>query len=360
MSQIENISKGKSLLTELAIVCRGIDDCDIPKLFGDGAVEELFTAILDPRKVADFPSIAEYFLANKHRASFMAAIRNAIGRSYAVKVEKSGVTGYASPNEIQWFDDGVMILEGGEPFSGLIGLYRDGRMSYATALRDAKAGDMLGPSDFSFVDMEETKRYFERQSVTSMRDLDAPVRELRQLLATGCSDESIFQQLFSRYPWVLGLHYQSIQRHEALDDRNIPDFTGVLVTDGFRDIFEVKPPSMKIFRNDGEFSAEFNTAWNQAERYLDFAREEKDYLLRKGLQFDNPKCLLISGYNLESTHIPKIRLKQRLNPAIQLLTFNDVLVYMESTVAFIRRLAADRINFVGDPSGSQADESGRQ
>jgi hypothetical protein len=140
---------------------------------------------------------------------------------------------------------------------------------------------------------------------------------------------------------VLGLQYKHVQRHENLDDQNIPDFTAVRVHDSCRDIFEIKPPSMAVFRADGEFTAEFNTSWNQAERYLNFAREEADYLYRKGLLFDNPKCTLVCGYNLNKDDLRKVRIKERMNPALHFMTFNDLMTFMESTVKFIRQFAVN-------------------
>jgi|SRR6516225_7441324 hypothetical protein len=119
MSDNTAILRGKDLLSELSKLCGDLEDADIPRLFGEGSLDEFLTAILDPERVRDFPSIAEFFLANKHRATLMAAIRRAITRSYSIKVEKDGLTGYASPNDSQWFSDGVMILEGREPFGGL-------------------------------------------------------------------------------------------------------------------------------------------------------------------------------------------------------------------------------------------------
>jgi hypothetical protein len=342
MSHHETIKRGRSLLSELAQICRRLQDADIPHLFGNGSLDELFMAILDPRRVEKFPSIAEFFLANKHRASLMAAIRTAISRNYSIKVTKEGITGYASPSDIQWFDDGVMLLEGKEPFGGLISLYRNGQMSYAMSLRDARAGDQLGPADFEFVDAEKTKQHFEQLHPPTKEGLDAPLNELRQLLDSACSDESKYQELFAHHPWVLGLQYSKLQRHEALDDQNIPDFTGVRITDSCRDVFEIKPPSMDVFRNDGEFSADFNAAWNQAERYLHFARDNMDYLQRKGYRFDNPKCFLVCGYNLPPDLLQKVRIKEKMNPAIHLMTFNDLLAFMESTIMFIRQLSNEK------------------
>ena len=158
------------------------------------------------------------------------------------------------------------------------------------------------------------------------------------LLSNEESNESKYQELFSHYPWVLGLQYTRLQRHTNLDDENIPDFTGIRVSDNCRDIFEMKPPTMKVFLADGNFSADFNNAWNQSERYLNFAREDKDYLNRKKLRFENPKCFLICGYNLPENLKQKIRIKEKLTPSIQLLTYNDILAFMENTIAFIKSM----------------------
>jgi hypothetical protein len=211
-------------------------------------------------------------------------------------------------------------------------------MSYAMSIRDAQAGDQLGPADFKFVDIDETRRHFAELRPPSAANLDVPLNDLRQLLQSVSGDESKYQELFARHPWVFGLQYSKLQRHEALDDQNIPDFTAVRVTDGCRDIFEVKPPSMDVFRNDGEFSADFNAAWNQTERYLHFAREQKAYLQSKGYRFDNPKAVLICGYDLPADLVQRIRVKEKMNPAIQLMTFNDAIAFMESTINFVRRL----------------------
>jgi Domain of unknown function (DUF4263) len=138
---------------------------------------------------------------------------------------------------------------------------------------------------------------------------------------------------------VLGAHYRAITNHAKLDDANIPDFTGVRVKDSYRDIFEIKQPFVKIFRKDLEFTAEFNEAWNQAERYISFAREEHDYLRRKGLAFDNPRCYILIGYGLADNELRKIRAKEKLNPAIEVMTYNDVLVFAEETIKLIRKLS---------------------
>lgn len=342
MKQSGQIQHGRELLKQLADICRALPDDKVDVVFRDGTLDGLLNAIFNPTEVAEFPSIAEFFLANKHRSAIIAGIRSGISRSCAIQGTKDGVPAYVSPTDMQWFDDAVMFLEGKGPFEGLICKYQNGRMSYAIAARDVDAGDEMGPDAFTFVDIEETKKRLQDGQPRSAGELEAPIEELRALMDANDSNESAYQDLLEHYPWVLGLQYKHIQRHEQLDDQNIPDFSGVRVSDACRDIFEIKPPTMPVFRADGEFTARFNAAWNQAERYLGFARQEAEYLLRKGYRYDNPKCILVCGFNLRKEQIKKIRVKEHMNPAIQVLTFNDLLKFMESTVAFIKKVARSR------------------
>ena len=339
MTDESQIDDGKQLLRQLAEITRELPDEQIHALFGNGALDGFMNAILNPTTAGEYPSIAEFFAANKNRSATIAGIRAGITRACAIKGTKEGTTGYVSPTEMQWFDDAVMFLEGKGPFEGLICKYQNGHMSYAVAARDAEVGDELGPDAFLFVDIDDTKNRFKNEQPPSPHELELPIRELQSLLDANDSDEAKYQELLASHPWVLGLQYQSIQRHEQLDDKNIPDFTGVRVSDKYRDIFEIKPPSMAVFRADGEFTAPFNAAWNQAERYLNFARQETDYLRRKGFRFDSPKCILICGYDLSADQIAKLRIKERMNPSLQLLTFNDLIAFMNSTANFIKKVA---------------------
>ena len=152
-------------------------------------------------------------------------------------------------------------------------------------------------------------------------------------------NEDLYQKFFVAHPWIFGAQYKQIVSHDAFNDENIPDFTGVRVRDAARDIIEIKSPSLSLVQRNGELRAEFNKAWNQAERYLDFARSHSDYLYReKGLRFENPICYLIAGYNLSDEHLRAVRRKERLNPAITLLTYNDVLALGKATVELINNL----------------------
>jgi predicted transcriptional regulator len=167
---------------------------------------------------------------------------------------------------------------------------------------------------------------------TPVSELNTAIFKLEILLSSQVNEEAKYQELFQEHPLILGAYYEEIRRHQKLDDENVPDFVGVRVHDQFMDIFEIKPPFMQIFRSDGKFSSDFNKSWNQAERYLAFAQIERDYLQRKGLNFDNPKCILIAGFDLPDEILRRLRTKQRLNPLIQLLTYNDIISIAKALV----------------------------
>jgi hypothetical protein len=335
----EKIERGKQIVEELSGILRELPDSEVLELLGTGAMADLLKAILDPSEVKKYPNIAEFLLANKIRASLLAYMRYAITQNYSFKGTKEGRERFVSPDFHQWFEDGVMFLEGKERFTGFIGLYRNKELKFAIAARDVRGGEQMGPDDFEFLSIEDFNKCLKTIPPNQITDLEKPVRELKELLNRKETDESKYQELIQKYPWILGLQFEAVQDHRKLDDENIPDFTGVRrVHDKERDIIEIKQPFIQIFRRDGNFASEFNDAWNQVERYLNFAREEKDYLRRKGLRFNNPKCYLFIGFEIPDDGLKKIKNKEKLNPAIEIRTYKDLLAYVESTIEFVKNL----------------------
>ncbi len=156
---------------------------------------------------------------------------------------------------------------------------------------------------------------------------------LSRLLLQRSEDEASYQELFAAHPWMFGGAYREIVRHQHFDDANIPDFTAIRHHDSCHDIIELKQPFLSLFRQDGEFAASFNDAWNQAERYLAFARRQRDYLrTEKGLTFDNPRCLLILGHKLDDRRLRLIREKESMNPAISVLTYDQVATWAQAII----------------------------
>jgi len=101
---------------------------------------------------------------------------------------------------------------------------------------------------------------------------------------------------------------------------------------------EIKPPFTHVVRRDGNLAQPFNDAYAQAERYLDFTRRQRQYLRDKGLRFDRPICYLIIGYNLSSEQMQEVRRRQEMNPAIKILTYDDLLTFVRNTIDVIKSL----------------------
>lgn len=330
-----------NLLSKASEIIKSVPDSDIPGLLGDGVIDDFLKAIANPKTNKE-QGIYDYLLANKYRLQLLALMRLAIHSNYCIKatIQGTGADAYVSPNHIQWYDNGVMFLQGENRFEGLIGLYEDGRVKFAVSKRDMRGGESVGPEALEFFDVEEMQNRTQQPSVPQTIDaLDHAMTELQSLLRQKQKDEGTYHEYFIRHPWVFGAQYTRIDSHRALNDENIPDFTAVRVRDSARDIIEIKPPFLPLFKSKKSFRAEFNDAWNQAEQYLDFVRYESDYLRRqKGLFFDNPKCYLLAGYNLTEAQLKELRRKERMNPAITILTYDDLLAMAKSTVAFVKAL----------------------
>ncbi len=192
-----------------------------------------------------------------------------------------------------------------------------------------------------FADVEAARAMTQKHVFPSASvQLHEAERQLEGMIEQGVDSEAEYQTFFEANPWIFGAQYTVIQPHHALDDKNIPDFTGVRLKDGARDIIEIKQPFLQLFRADQEFRAEFSQSWEQVEKYLDFARRESGYLHReKGLRFENPQCLLVAGIDLDNAQRQELQRKERMNPAITILTYNDVLALATGTVKFFTNLA---------------------
>ena len=337
------ITRAKRLVLEAASAVRALNDNDVPDALGTGAMNKLISAIVPQDSLKDYDNLHDFFLAYKYRLSMLAMIRHAITKNHAYTGHiVDGGSCIISPFHAQWFEDGVVFLQSrNEPFSGLFGLYRkDKSLSYAVAARSIAAGEQFGPESLAFISVEEFRDRAQAIAPKDLTDLQRPLSELEQLVETDEREERKYQELIQAAPWLLGLDYSRIDRHTALDDRNIPDFTGVRAKDGKRDIIEIKTPGLAIFKQDGEFHSEFHQTWDQAERYLNFSIQERDYLARKFLSFDNPRCIIIAGRRAPPAWMDKLMAKLRLQPALWVFTYDDLLSYARHTVQFIERLRA--------------------
>ncbi|HEY1174495.1 MAG TPA: Shedu anti-phage system protein SduA domain-containing protein [Verrucomicrobiae bacterium] len=181
------------------------------------------------------------------------------------------------------------------------------------------------------------------QGVARIAEMENSLKLLQALLDSNCEEESKYQQILTRSEWMLAGNYSQLLRHAKMDDINIPDFTAVRCYDGCHDVIELKHPFLKLFKSDGNLSAEFNDAWNQAERYLDFCVRQRAYLQdQKKLFFENPRCVLIIGYNLTEDQKRHILMKQGMNKAITVFTY-DQLVSIAKRILRLVKDAGDGV-----------------
>ena len=288
----EKIEKGKELIKELSSILKELSDIEVGVL-GTGILNDLIPAIFDASYIKKGEKVGDFFLANKMRTTIVALIHYRITKNCSIKLHKYGLNSFVSPYLGQWYDDGVMFITGKNPFEGTMSLWRNGEEKIMILNRDIGPGEEFGPAAVTFISIEEANKRF-KTVLEKMDDLNKPLYKLQNLLDSKETLEGEYQKVLKEYPWILGLKYKSIGRHIRLDDKNIPDFIGAKCWDGYRDIIEIKPPFINLFRQNGEFTAEFSNYWNQVEDYLVFVRENKDYLRNnKGLIFDNPRCLFV-------------------------------------------------------------------
>jgi len=82
---------------------------------------------------------------------------------------------------------------------------------------------------------------------------------------------------------------------------------------------------LPLFRKNTGYTSGFNGAWNQAERYLSFAREHRSYLKdEKELRFESPRCILLLGYELEERALRELRRKETFGGAISIFTYDHL------------------------------------
>jgi hypothetical protein len=324
----------------LVAALAGATDAEIETFAARGHLLRICDSILDMSGAEGTPPY-EFLLKNKVRSSVVAYLHQLLVRGYATPGNVDGHPVFVSPMYPQFRPDGVVFLQGEKPFAGVIGLFTGSAVKFAIAARDMvlRRQDPAA-EDFEFVDVEEVRRSIEaRRTPADLNALDQAVADFEGALGRRENDEAVYQELFARNPWMFGGHYVMVQSHEALDDANIPDFTGCRAADSDRDILEIKKPFLDCFNADGTFSAEFNRAWDQTERYLDFARREADYLRRqKGLIFNNPHAYLIVGHDPTSGERDLFSRKCRMNPAITLYTYDEMLTLARNVVEFYKGL----------------------
>lgn len=346
----ERIQKVRKYLHKASKALQNLSDEAGATALGGGALDEFMRALLPLPSESSLGPYA-FLQRYRHRGELVGLLRHAISENYAMKSRlDNGAEVFISPSHAQWYEDAVMFFQGSERFGG--GFCRIGltdppaKIEFGYAARDVSAGGKMGPEEFQFIPLEEARTREAAQMGENRQPrgvYERAIQDLRDLLVAKVEDEAQYQRHLQRHPWMLGLEYSAVEAHRRFDDETIPDFTGVRATDRCRDIIEIKPPFLDLFKKDGAPSMTFMETWHQAERYLDYARKNQDFLSRqKNLRFENPKCYLLIGTRFSDEQRSQIRIKESSNPSIRVLTYFDLISYAEHTLNILTSLGAAR------------------
>ena len=329
---VDDIETGRRLLSQLTALVDKASDRDAAQILGSGGLEALLSAVL-PQKRRPSHSVYEHLIGHKQRASLMAQVRNAINERFSFEAP-DGVS-VVSPSRVQWFYDGLTFLQGAEPFRGVMGLFRDGDLSWGLNVVDAAPGTSLGPAISDFVSIDQAKKSF-RAAQTE------PAMGMSELLALVPREDEApdsvareYAAVLARHPWMLGGQHVAIETHTHRDP-SLPSVTAVRACDGARDVLVIEPPTLGIVGKTGKVLQSFSDTWHRAQRTLTFVQRQADYLRRElGMKIDQPRCLLVAGSGLTDRDREVVRHEREAHDAsIRLLTYDDLHRLAERTLAF--------------------------
>ena len=107
-----------------------------------------------------------------------------------------------------------------------------------------------------------------------LAELRSAIDELRALLDAGVDEETRYQSWLSQHSWIFGVEYMDADQVRAMTARDSVDSFIPRYANGYREIVELKLPSMPVLHLDTGhrnfyFSSEVSKAIGQVHRYLD-------------------------------------------------------------------------------------------
>ena len=329
---VDDIEVGQRLLKELTALVEKASDQDAASILGGGALEGLLRAVLPQKKKASH-SVYQHLTGHRSRASLMAQVRHAINESYSFPSPDGAA--FVSPTRVQWFYDGLTFLYGDEPFHGVVGLYRNGELSWGLGVVDAAPGTSLGPLTSDFVTVDDARK--------SLKAADGePAVGIGDMLALVVSEDEDpehatreYTKLLGRHPWVLGAQHVSIE-HSRRRDPNLPTVTAQRAADGGHDVVILESPALPVVGKSGKVLSSFSQVWHHAQRTMSFVQRQPAILERElGLRFDQPRCFVIAGSGLDPSQRENARRELEAHDAtIRLVTYDDLHRLAERTLGF--------------------------
>lgn len=168
---------------------------------------------------------------------------------------------------------------------------------------------------------------------------EARIEYLRELIKRS-EEEPKFQAFFEENPDFLSRNVKKVISQKSFGGELIPDLI-LILSNGNYLIVELEKPAFKLFTSKGNPTKYLSHAEQQIRGYLTWAKEDKDYLIRRGLNnlsSDNVTGLVIIGAKLSSNQKKKLEsLNNTIRSAYSVKTFDDILEENEICLENLRK-----------------------
>lgn len=156
---------------------------------------------------------------------------------------------------------------------------------------------------------------------------EARIGILRELIKTS-QEEPKFQEFFENNPDFLNRQMTEVIPQKSFGGEQIPDLILVLQNENYI-IVELEKPAFKLFTRKGDPTKELSHAQQQIRGYLAWAKEDKDFLRRRGLEnlsAENTTGLVLIGATLSRDEKKKLEsLNDTIRSSYVVKTFREVL-----------------------------------
>jgi hypothetical protein len=170
------------------------------------------------------------------------------------------------------------------------------------------------------------------------------VAQLRQFLDGGESSERVYQKWCEKHSWAFGNAYVMRDEVREISTGDTLDLMLPSVIAGYRDIVELKRPSMEVLLYDEPhqnyyFSSDVSKAIGQCHRYLDVLHEAASNGLRDHPEVVayHPRAIVVIGRSIgwgEEQHRALHGLNRRLS-GLTVMTYDHLLAQGERLVEML-------------------------
>ena len=182
------------------------------------------------------------------------------------------------------------------------------------------------------------------RSAIRLREMQAAVADLRDMLNRGENDEHAYQAWCQLHSWAFGSAYVVNDEVRNISASDNLDLLLPTVIAGYRDLVELKRPDMMVLRYDSAhrnhyWSADVSRAIGQCHRYLDILHEVAANGLRDHPEIVayHPRAIIVIGRS-NDWDAPELRALHGLNhrlSSVTVMTYDQLLAQGERLLSIV-------------------------